>query len=95
MLIISDGWDRGDLTLLHREIGRLQLSCRRLIWLNPLLGAPDYKPLAQGIQTVLPFVDDFLPVHNVTSMERLAAVLEQATGPRGTSRADCTLRFKE
>ncbi len=82
VLIISDGWDRGDLTLLDREIRRLQLSCHRLIWLNPLLGAPEYKPLAQGIQTVLPFIDDFLPVHNVTSLERLAAVLEQATGPR-------------
>lgn len=82
VLIISDGWDRGDLTLLRREIRRLQLSCRRLIWLNPLLGAPEYEPLAQGIQTVLPFIDDFLPVHNVTSLERLAAILEQATGPR-------------
>jgi len=81
VLIISDGWDRGDLALLRREIARLQLSCRRLIWLNPLLGAPDYKPLAQGIQTALPFVDDFLPVHNLVSLERLAAVLEQATGP--------------
>lgn len=84
VLIISDGWDRGDLALLQREIARLQLSCRRLIWLNPLLGAPDYKPLVRGIQTVLPFVDDFLPVHNLVSLERLAAVLEQETGPRNS-----------
>jgi hypothetical protein len=82
VLIISDGWDRGDLALLDREIARLQLSCRRLIWLNPLLGAPDYKPLAQGIQTVLPYLDEFLPVHNVVSLERLASVLAQASGPR-------------
>jgi uncharacterized protein len=82
VLIISDGWDRGDLKLLDREIARLQLSCRRIIWLNPLLGVPEYKPLAQGIQTVLPYVDDFLPVHNLASLERLAAVLTQATGPR-------------
>jgi uncharacterized protein len=87
VLIISDGWDRGDLTLLDREIRRLQLSCRRLIWLNPLLGAPGYEPLVQGIRTVLPFVDDFLPVHNVTSLERLADVLEQAAGPRSEPRA--------
>ena len=86
VLIVSDGWDRGDLALLDREIRRLQLSCRRLIWLNPLLGAPDYKPLAQGIQTVLPFVDDFLPAHNLVSLERLAAVLELAAGPRSEPR---------
>jgi uncharacterized protein with von Willebrand factor type A (vWA) domain len=87
VLIISDGWDRGDLTLLRREISRLQLSCRHLIWLNPLLGAPGYEPLAQGIQAVLPFVDDFLPVHNVKSLERLASILEQTTGPRSEPRA--------
>jgi len=82
VLIISDGWDRGDLDLLRREIRRLQLSCRRLIWLNPLLGAPGYQPLVQGIRTVLPYVDDFLPVHNLTSLERLAEILEQAGEPR-------------
>ena len=94
VLIISDGWDRGDLTLLDREIRRLQLSCRRLIWLNPLLGAPGYEPLVQGIQTVLPFVDDFLPVHNVTSLERLASVLEQAAGPRSEPRAGRYVDFE-
>ena len=88
VLIISDGWDRGDLDLLHREIRRLQLSCRRLIWLNPLIGRAGYKPLAQGIQTVLPFVDDFLPVHNLVSLERLAAVLAQQAGPRNVLRSD-------
>lgn len=82
VLIISDGWDRGDLTLLEREIRRLQLSCHRLIWLNPLLGAPDYEPLAQGIETVLPYVDDFLPIHNLISLERLACLLQQSTPPR-------------
>jgi uncharacterized protein len=86
VLIISDGWDRGDLELLGREIARLQLSCRRLIWLNPLMGAPEYKPLAQGIQTILPCVDDFLPVHNLASLERLAANLAQATGTRSEVR---------
>jgi uncharacterized protein with von Willebrand factor type A (vWA) domain len=86
VLIISDGWDRGDLTLLDGEMARLQLSCRRLIWLNPLLGAPEYKPLAQGIQTALPYVDAFLPVHNLVSLERLASVLAQATGPRSEIR---------
>ncbi|NJL27227.1 MAG: VWA domain-containing protein [Thermoanaerobaculia bacterium] len=73
--VISDGWDRGDLGELDREIARLARSCERLIWLNPLLGSPGYQPLSQGIQTVLPYVDDFLPVHNLESLAQLAAVL--------------------
>jgi len=82
VLIISDGWDRGNLGLLRREMFRLQLNCRRLIWLNPLLGAAGYEPLAQGIQTALPFVDDFLPVHNLASLEQLAAHLQRVTRRR-------------
>ena len=70
-IIISDGWDRGDLELLEREISRLHRSVARLSWFNPLLGAPDYQPLVQGIQTILPHVDDFLPLHNLESFQRL------------------------
>ncbi len=75
VLIISDGWDRGDLELLEREIARLQRSCYRLIWLNPLLGSPLYEPLTRGMQTALPYTDDFLPVHNLASLEDLASHL--------------------
>jgi uncharacterized protein with von Willebrand factor type A (vWA) domain len=71
-LLISDGWDRGDPALLAREGARLQRSCHRLIWLNPLLGSPSYRPLARGIAAALPYVDDFLPVHNLASLEDLA-----------------------
>lgn len=71
-LVISDGWDCGDIGLLGDEIARLQRSSRRLIWLNPLLGAPGYEPLTRGIQAALPFIDDFLPVHNLDSLEALA-----------------------
>lgn len=71
-LVISDGWDRGDIELLEREIARLHRSVHRLIWLNPLLGSPDYQPLVRGIQAVRPHVDDFLPLHNLASMEQLA-----------------------
>jgi len=70
-IIISDGWDRGDLELLEREISRLHRSVARLIWFNPLLGAADYQPLVRGIQTVLPHVDDFLPLHNLESFRQL------------------------
>lgn len=72
VLIISDGWDRGDVNLLKQEMARLKRNCHRLIWLNPLLGAPDYEPLTRGIQTALPHIDDFLPVHNLASLEDLA-----------------------
>ncbi|NTU83350.1 MAG: VWA domain-containing protein [Chloroflexales bacterium] len=75
VLLISDGWDRGDPTVLRREMDRLQRSCHRLIWLNPLLGSPGYEPLTIGMQAALPFVDDFLPVHNLVSLEQLGAKL--------------------
>lgn len=72
VLLISDGWDRGDIELLRTEMARLQRSCYRLIWLNPLLGSPQYKPLTRGMQAALPYIDDFLPVHNLASLEDLA-----------------------
>jgi uncharacterized protein len=76
VLLISDGWDRGEPELLRSEMARLQRGCHRLVWLNPLLGAPEYEPLARGMRTALAFVDDFLPVHNVASLEDLARRLE-------------------
>jgi len=75
VVLISDGWDRGDPVLLGTEMARLQRSCRRLIWLNPLMGAPGYQPLTQGIRAALPYVDYFLPVHNLKSLEALADLL--------------------
>jgi uncharacterized protein with von Willebrand factor type A (vWA) domain len=77
VLIISDGWDRGEPELLSREMARLRRSCRRLIWLNPLLGSPSYEPLTQGMQAALPYVDDFMPVHNLNSLTTLAQHLNQ------------------
>ena len=72
VLVISDGWDRGEPDVLRREMARLHRSARRLIWLNPLLGSPDYRPLTRGMQAALPFIDDFLPVHNLASLEALS-----------------------
>jgi uncharacterized protein with von Willebrand factor type A (vWA) domain len=77
VLLISDGWDRGDPQLLQAEMRRLQRSCYRLIWLNPLLGSPRYEPLTRGMQAALPAIDDFLPVHNLASLEDLANHLTQ------------------
>jgi uncharacterized protein with von Willebrand factor type A (vWA) domain len=81
-LVISDGWDCGDIGVLSEEIARLQRSSRRLIWLNPLLGSPDYQPLTRGIQAAMPFIDDFLPVHNLASLEDLAEHLANLTERR-------------
>ena len=80
VLIISDGWDRGDVDLLRLEMARLKRNCHRLIWLNPLLGAPDYEPLTRGIQAALPNIDNFLPVHNLASLEDLAKRLADLDG---------------
>lgn len=76
-LLISDGWDRGEAALLSQEMARLHRSCHRLIWLNPLLGSPDYEPLTRGMVAALPHVDDFLPVHNLASLEDLAQHLSK------------------
>jgi len=78
-IVISDGWDRGDISLLEREIARLHRSTYRLIWLNPLLGTPGYQPRVRGIQAVLPHVDNFLPLHNLLSLEQLANQLGALT----------------
>jgi uncharacterized protein with von Willebrand factor type A (vWA) domain len=75
VLLISDGWDRGDPDLLREGMARLQRSCHRLIWLNPLLGSPSYTPATRGMRAALPFVDDFLPAHNLASLDALASHL--------------------
>ena len=87
VMIISDGWDRGEPELLAHETSRLQRSCHRLIWLNPLLGSANYQPLTQGMQAALPYVDDFLPVHNMNSLQALADRLSDIGPERGAVRA--------
>ena len=72
VLLISDGWDRGDPSMLREQIERLQRSCHRLIWLNPLIGTLDYAPLTRGLQAALPFVDDFLPARTLSNLADLA-----------------------
>ncbi|REJ74895.1 MAG: VWA domain-containing protein [Acidobacteria bacterium] len=79
VLLISDGWDRGDIDLLGREIALLHRLSHRLVWLNPLLGSPTYEPLTRGMQAALPHVDDFLPVHDLHSLEQLGKLLERLT----------------
>ncbi|MBI4445255.1 MAG: VWA domain-containing protein [Acidobacteria bacterium] len=75
-ILISDGWDCGDIELLKREMQHLCLRVSRIVWLNPLLGSTDYEPLTRGMQAALPFVDDFLPIHNFRSLLQLKRLLE-------------------
>ena len=81
VLVISDGWDRGEPAQLRREIARLRRSCHRLVWLNPLLGTENYAPLTRGLQAALPFVDDFLPARTLTNFADLATHLNALAGP--------------
>ena len=74
-IVVSDGWDRGDIDLLRLEMSKLQLRSFRLIWANPLLGFEGYEPLTAGMQAALPFIDDFVPANNVASLADLAGRL--------------------
>lgn len=84
VLLITDGLDREDAHRLAEESERLRRSCRRLIWLNPLLRFAGFEPRAAGIRALLPHVDEFRPVHDLSSLEGLAAAL---SGPATRTRA--------
>jgi uncharacterized protein with von Willebrand factor type A (vWA) domain len=77
VLFVSDGLDRDAAEGLDVEIERLHKSCRRLVWLNPLLRWEGFEPKSKGIQAILPHVDEFRPVHNLDSLEQLTAVLSR------------------
>lgn len=78
-VIISDGWDRGDVDLLRREMRLLKRRAFKVLWLNPLLGAKDYRPVAQGMAAAMPSIDAFLPVHNLTSLAHVGRELMSLT----------------
>jgi uncharacterized protein with von Willebrand factor type A (vWA) domain len=77
VVIISDGWDRGDVSLLEREMQDLKRRCKKIIWLNPLLASDNYEPLCKGMQAALPYLDLFLSVHNVNSLISLGRTLQK------------------
>ena len=82
VLLITDGLDRDDTALLAKEVERLHLSCRRLIWLNPLLRWTGFVPKAQGIRAILPHVDSFRAGHSIASLEALGQAISDP-GDRG------------
>jgi uncharacterized protein with von Willebrand factor type A (vWA) domain len=72
VMIVSDGWERGEVEVLRDQMRYLQRRCHRLIWLNPLMGKATYQPVVEGIAAALPYIDDFLPIHNFQSLSTLA-----------------------
>jgi uncharacterized protein len=75
VVVLSDGWDRGDPTLLGSELARLRRVAYRLVWVNPLKASPGFAPLAQGMAAALPHVDEFVEGHSVASLEALAELV--------------------
>lgn len=80
VVILSDGWDRGDVDVLAEQMQRLSRLAYKVIWVNPLKAAPRYQPLARGMAAALPHVDEFLSGHNFESLEELARAIAEAAG---------------
>jgi uncharacterized protein with von Willebrand factor type A (vWA) domain len=81
VLLVSDGLEHGHSEELAFEMERLHKSCRRLLWLNPLLRFEKFEPRAAGIRAMRPHVDAFLPVHNLESLDQLVRVLASPAAP--------------
>jgi uncharacterized protein with von Willebrand factor type A (vWA) domain len=79
VVILSDGWDRGDPAELAAEMGRLRRCAHRVVWLNPLAADPRYQPLTRGMRAALPHVDHLLPGSSIASLEALADLMEGVT----------------
>jgi uncharacterized protein len=77
VVILSDGWDRGDPAELDAEMARLRRSTHRLVWLNPLAAHPDFEPLTRGMRAAVPHTDELLPGNSLASLQELAEVLEE------------------
>ena len=75
VVVLSDGWDRGDPALVAAQMERLARVAHRVVWVNPLKASRDYAPLAAGMAAALPHVDDFVEGHSFSSLEDLASLL--------------------
>ena len=75
VVILSDGWDRGEPELLAEQMARLHRVAHKVVWVNPLKSSPDYAPLARGMAAALPHVDEFVEGHSLASLEQLARIV--------------------
>ncbi len=75
VVLLSDGWERGDASLLGEQMARLSRLARRVVWANPRKAVPGYAPLAAGMAAALPYIDDFVEGHSLGALERLAQVV--------------------
>jgi uncharacterized protein len=77
VVLLSDGWDRGDPEILAAQMARLRLVAHRVIWVNPLKATPEYAPLARGMAAALPYVDEFVAGHSLAALDELAAAIRK------------------
>jgi uncharacterized protein with von Willebrand factor type A (vWA) domain len=82
VLIFSDGWDLGEPEVLREALRRIRRRTHRILWLNPLMGCPDYQPICQGMATALPWVDRLLPVYDLKTLYELGEAVEKEMFPR-------------
>lgn len=85
VVVLSDGWDRGDPHVLAEQMRRLRRISYHLIWVNPLKVTPGYAPLARGMAAALPYVDDFVEGHSLAAMHELATVIASEVPRRGAA----------
>jgi uncharacterized protein len=78
VVVLSDGWERGDAVMLGEQMARLHRLAHRVVWANPRAGRPGYAPLAAGMAAALPSVDDFVSGHSLAALEQLASVVAGA-----------------
>ena len=82
VVVLSDGWERGDVAVLREQMARLHRLAHRVVWANPRAGRPGFEPLAAGMAAALPSVDDFVSGHSLAALQHLAAVVSGAAAPR-------------
>ena len=87
VLVVSDGWDRGDPKVLEAEVRRLQMQARRLVWINPRPMAVDDQPLAIGMRAAMPYIDTFVPGHDPRAVASLADLIGSLGNERPVRKA--------
>ena len=85
VVILSDGWDRGEPSVMEEQMGRLHRVAHQVVWVNPLKASPGYAPIARGMAAALPHVDRFVEGHSLDSLRSLVALLADRVEPAGSA----------